>query len=266
MNKKKIEHITNEHYRKLKKHLKQLMPELAPETIHEFRVEYKKLRAFLRMISQEEETGEEIKIAKKLKKGYAAAGSIRDLQLQQQQILEVTRQTKKKPHAYLVLLKKEIEKQKPELSEIILQDPVAESKKKTAAAIPGKFTIKGFRNFARRKWATINAIISSCHFSDDNLHTIRKSLKDVFYNLEIYGGSNQGQGKWKQKDEQYFRTLIEELGSSQDKRSAISLLKSYCLNNLNVYNRVLLEDMKKLWTKQKMEMKKLLINKLKLNV
>jgi len=269
MNQEQIKHITNNHYRKLKKHFKHIIHGFDAETIHQFRVEYKKLRAFLRMISQQHEAEGEIKISKKLKKGYNISGSIRDLQLQLQRILEATKQELKKPQAYLSLLQKEIDKLKPELSEIFLNNPIAESKKKTEASIPDEFSLNSFRNFILKKWGAIYAIILSGHFSDDNIHAIRKSLKDLFYNLKIYEGVEHellSLSIWKGKDEQYFNKLIDELGSFQDKCTAIALLKSYWLNSVNKYNRELLERIKKGWIKDKVSMKQLLIKKLKTDI
>ena len=86
MNQEQIKHITNNHYRKLKKQTKTVAEEFDMEAIHQFRVEYKKLRAFLRIISLQHETAGEIKFPKKLKRGYNIIGSVRDLQLQQQRI------------------------------------------------------------------------------------------------------------------------------------------------------------------------------------
>ena len=266
MNQEQIKHITNNHYRKLKKHIKIVNDDFDMEAIHQFRVGYKKLRAFLRMISQLHEMAGEIKISKKLKKGYNISGSIRDLQLQQQRILEVTKQELKKPQAYISLLQKEIKKLKLELSEIFLEKPVTSSKKKTDASIPDKFKLKGFSNFVKKKWEAIYAIIVSRHFSDDNIHAIRKILKDLFYNLKIYEGVEHelfSMSIWKGKDEQYFNKLLDELGSFQDKCTAIALLKSYWLNSLNPYNRELLERIKKEWVKDKMRMKKSLVKELK---
>ena len=56
MNQEQIKHITNNHYRKLKKHIKTVAEDFDVEAIHQFRVAYKKLWAFLRMISQDHET------------------------------------------------------------------------------------------------------------------------------------------------------------------------------------------------------------------
>ena len=268
MNHKQIKHITNNHYRKLKKQIKIVAENFDMEAIHQFRIAYKKLRAFLRMISQDYETADEIKISKKLKKSYNISGSIRDLQLQQR-ILEATKQELKKPQAYISLLQKEIEKLQPELSEIFLEKPVTESKKKTDASIPDKFELNGFSNFVQKKWEAIYAIIASRHFSDDNIHAIRKSLKDLFYNLKIYEGVEHellSLSIWKGKDEQYFNKLLDELGSFQDKCTAIALLKSYWLNSLNIYNRELLERIKKGWVEDKVRMKKLLVKELKADV
>lgn len=269
MNKEHIHHITNAFYRKLKKYSNGVIADFDPESIHQFRVEYKKLRAFLRMLSHDHETAGEIKISKKLKQGYNILGSIRDLQLQQQRILEATKLESKKPQAYITLLQKEIDKLKPELSEIFLEKPVTESKKKTDASVPDKFSLNRFRIFVQIKWATVYAIITSGHFGDDNVHDIRKSLKDLFYNLKIYEGLEHdilSVSIWKGQDESYFNKLLEELGSFQDKCTSIALMKSYWLNSFNTYSRELLERIKKIWIKEKVSMKQALVEKLKADI
>ena len=269
MNKEQIKNITNNHYRKLKKHLKRVAEDFDVEAIHEFRLEYKKLRAVLRMIAQEKETAGELKISKKLKTAYTISGSMRDLQLQQRRILEATKQEPKKPRAYINLLQKEIDQLKPELSEILLENPVAESKKKTDTSIPDEFQLSGFKSFIQKNWMAINSIILSGHFSDDTIHAIRKSLKDLFYNLKIYKGVDYNilsQDVWRGKDEAYFNQLLDALGTFQDKCMAIALLKSYWLNSLNTYNRDLPERIKKIWIKDKVSMKQLLVKKLKADI
>jgi CHAD domain-containing protein len=269
MNHALIKHITNNHYRKINKHIKEVCEYFDVEAIHQFRVEYKKLRAFLRMISQELETAGKIKIYKKLKKAYNISGAIRDLQLQQQRIVEATKQELKKPRAYLALLRKEIDKLKPELSEIFFEKPIIKSKRKTDAFIPDEFQLSGFKLLIQKKWTVINAIITSGHYSDDNIHTIRKNLKDLFYNLKEYEIEKHNilsSSIWKEKDELYFNKLLVELGNFQDKCTAIALLKSYWLNRLNTYNRELLERIKKVWIKDKINMKRLIVKKLKADI
>ncbi len=269
MNREQIKHITNTQYRKIKKHIKKIADDFDMETIHQFRVEYKKLRAFLRMLAAQKGTAGEITVTKKLKKVYTIAGSIRDLQLQQLRITDATKGEQKKPTSYLTLLQKEKDSQKPELSEVLLENPVNDSKKKTDAAIPDEFPLSGFRNFVQHKWAAVHAIIASGHFSDDNVHLIRKNLKDLFYNLKLYTGVEReilSASILKGKDEKYFDQLLEELGGFQDKCTAIALLRSYWLIGLNTYNRELLERVKRNWIKDKLSLKQLLVKKLKTDI
>ena len=67
--------------------------------------------------------------------------------------------------------------------------------------------------------ATVCTIIQSGYFTDDKLHTIRKILKDFFYNLEC---CNQKQKKKIfhllniVKEEAYFNNLTALLGAYQD--------------------------------------------------
>lgn len=269
MTKEQIKYITNAHYKKIEKHIKAVENGFDPEAIHQFRVAYKKLRALLRMLSQEDDTTGEVKVLRKLKKAYNISGSIRDLQLQQQRIREAANQEPKKPQAYLTLLQKEIDKLKPELLEIVSENPVAESKKKTDASMPDEFRLQDIQIFLQRKQVNISSIIESGDFSDDNVHAIRKNLKDLFYNLKINGEIEPAisfSNIWKGKDEKYFDQLLDELGNFQDKCTAIALLKTYWINSLNAYNRELLEQIKKIWIKGKVNTKQLLVKKLKTKI
>jgi CHAD domain-containing protein len=266
MNKREIKNITDKYYRKLKKQCKTVTEGFDAEAIHQLRVAYKKLRAFLRMLRQGEDAGGEIKNLKKLKKGYRVSGSIRNLQLQQQRITEAAKPEPKKPQAYLTLLEKEIDKLKPELVEIFWDDPVAESKKKTDAAVPGEFSNLQFSSFIKKKEANVAAIIASGYFSDDNIHLIRKNLKDIFYNIKTYQEIEDHISSlkiWNGKDEKYFDQLLNELGSFQDKCTAIALLKPHWLSSLDNYNRKITEQIKKIWIKEKRNQKRLLVKKLK---
>ena len=221
------------------------------------------------MLSLAHKTAGKIKISGKLKKAYKILGAIRDLQLQQQRMPEAIKQEPDKPQAYLNLLQKEIDELKAELSKLFLQNPVTENKKKTDSLVPDEFPLNSFRYFVQQKEATVTGIIVSGHFRDDNFHTIRKTLKDLFYNLKIYKGIEHdllSLSVWKGKDEQYFDPLLDELGNFQDKCTAIGLLNANRLNNLNEYDREPLERIKKEWRKDKAGMKQLMVNKWKNDV
>jgi CHAD domain-containing protein len=267
MNRQQLKHTINSHYRNLKKWCKKIQEDFEVEAIHEFRVEYKKLRAFLRMLSMQ--PGIAIKISKKLEKAYHIAGSIRDLQLQQQRIIETTLGEPKKPLAYLSILEMETSKLKPELSELFLGDTFSESRKKTDLSVLDQVPVNSFRQFAKQKWEAVYAIVSSGDFCDDNIHAIRKHLKDLLYNSKKYTELEQDGvpvNIWKGRDETYFNKLIDDLGIFQDKCTAIALLKSYWINSLSKYNRRLLERVKKEWIKTKVSFKQELVRQFKTDV
>jgi CHAD domain-containing protein len=263
MNREQVKQISDSRYRKLIKYGKKIAEHFDVEDIHQFRVEYKKLRAFFRMLSYSDD---EIKIAKELKESYTIAGTIRDMQLQQVRMLEATANEPKKPLAYLTLLQNEIGKLQPDLIELFAGNAIQKSKKKTDVLLPALFPVSHFQNFIHRKWEAITAILASGYFSDDNIHAIRKMLKDLFYNLKEYTGSEYdvlGASIRKGREDKYFDTLLEELGNFQDQCIAIALLKSWWLNDMKTYNKQLLEKVKKQWIKNKISTKQALVKKMK---
>lgn len=269
MNHRQIKHTANQLYRRLKKHIKKVARDFDVEAIHQFRVEYKKLRAFFRMLSQEQLTSEKIKITGNFKKAYHLSGSIRDMQLQQQRILDAANQEQKKIQAYFTLLQNSIDKLTAELSEILIHDPLATCKKKTEISIPDEFNISGVKLFIQKKWEVICSIIRARHFSDKNIHAIRKNLKDIFYILEWYKGIVDDfilTDKRKKEEEQYIQILLKELGYYQDMCIAIALLKSYCISQGDNNNSQFLNGIKKDWVKEKMFLKKWLLKKLNTDI
>ncbi len=95
--------------------------------------------------------------------------------------------------------------------------------------------------------------------NDDNIHFIRKSLKDLFYNLDVYKGIKHQPGAFLIWKEMNIDQLLDELGSFQDKCTAIALLKAFGFNSLHASNQQLPDGMKTEWIRDKMAMKKLLV-------
>lgn len=264
MDKKEAKHIIDDRYGKIKKELDHIIPGFDAETIHQFRVAYKKLRAVFRMLSYKKEQG--LKIGKKLKKTYRTAGAIRDLQLQQQRVIAATKGEPEKPKAYLSYIKQEIGKLKPVLAELIGSNPLVDSKKKSSPGIPRQFSKADLRSFVQNKWATINTMITAGDFTDEHVHAIRKYLKDLFYNLNLFKGVEQdilSMSIWHKKDEHYVYLLLTELGNFQDICIAIILLRSYLLENISENDRETALQLKNSWTREKRNLKRSLVRKLR---
>ncbi len=252
MDKQHIVHISDAFYRRLKKYSNNTTKNFNTESIHKFRVEYKKLRAFFRMLSQAKGTAQKIKIPKPLKQAYAIAGRLRDLQLQQQLL---TKTSGKKGAAFL---QNKIDTTKTALLKAISKNPVSISKKKTSILLPDKYPLRCFKIFIQTKQSSANGIVSKKQLADAGFHAIRKIIKDLFYNLQLYKGDEYKKLSrliYKEKNEKYFKQLLNELGRLQDKCVAIALLK--------ISGTTPQAGIRKQWVKEKNTLKQLLTKKLK---
>ena len=258
--------IIKKHYRALHKLITIVNKDFETEAIHQLRVEYKKLRAFLRMISEEKEKQEKIKIPRKVKKAYAVAGSIRDLQLQHKNMLAITGEHAKKIKPYLKLLDHQVRILQPQFRDIPLNKTIDKCTKETEELILEKINTIVAGRFINNNCIAITAIITSGNFSDVNMHTIRKHLKDIFYTMQKL--ENAGKGikfhiiEILHPEKNYLDTLLEEFGNFQDKITSISLLGEHWLRSLGKANREILRRIKDTFIADHNAIKKALIERL----
>lgn len=266
MYKKEIKNIINNHYRELNKLIKIVNKDFQTESIHQMRVEYKKLRALLRMISDEKHAGQKIKIPTKIKKGYHIAGSIRDLQLQQKSILAITEKETKKPESYLKLLEQHIKKLRPHFYHIPLEKTIKKSITKNSVLIVEKIDTIHAAKFINSNCMAIMAIIMNRDFSDVNMHEVRKHLKDIFYALQELKAPDKetefNPFAIAKEEMEYFNQLLEELGNFQDACTSIALLDEHYLRKIISDNRKILMKIKETLIANKFTIKNNLINKL----
>lgn len=234
-----------------------------PETIHAFRVEYKKLRAFLRMISFERNC--RIKISGKIKKIYHLSGAIRDLQLQVLSITSATETQPLKPIGYIKLLKKKTSKLESQFSKKCPRKIAAGKIIKSPFKIKGSFTPEMFASYIERNTANINAIIIEGNFRDKDIHSIRKILKDTFYNLCVFEDMKREQlfiVKPVNDEKKFLDKMQHDLGEFQDKCTAIQLLDPYWLKDIDDLEIEFLNSITKQWISEKGIFKTSLINEL----
>ena len=101
MKKKLLQNIIHKHSRKLKKHIKKAGINFDEDSIHQFRVSYKELRAFLRMVLLEHTDAGKANMPKYFKQAYRLSGAIRDEQLLKQQLMESSQKDPEIPITYL---------------------------------------------------------------------------------------------------------------------------------------------------------------------
>ncbi|GAB2824354.1 CHAD domain-containing protein [Ferruginibacter profundus] len=264
MKRKQVENIIYTHFKKLQVHFNSFALTCNAESIHLFRVEYKKLRAFLRLLAIQKKGSGKIKVSKKLKEIYHITGSIRDLQLQQQRITAFTEKIVKKPLHCIAILQKKIDELQKTLLQFSIKKIIARSKKKIGLFIPDRLSKSEFLIFFATQQETATRFVSGKNLTANNLHTIRKYLKDLLYNYKIYK-QNKGSRSitvCNKKDDHYLSALLLHLGNFQEITTAITLLKLWSPPLSDKNNRRLLQQVKAKWLSEKRLIKKLLVTEL----
>ena len=265
MNKQQVSYTTKKLFRQLKKYTKKVAKNANAEDIHKYRVTYKKLRARLRMMSNQNIDSAKPIVSKHLKSTYKICGAIRDLQLQQQRLKQSPKQELKILKPYLHLLKTKLIQLKAALTENVVTKNKIATNNSPAEILSDKYFVRQCIHYEQQQWLTVCTIIQSGYFTDDKLHTIRKILKDFFYNVE---GCNRKQKKKIfhllniAKDEAYFNNLTDQMGAYQDICSSIIFLKKQELNKIHKQCVELLMQTIKKWVNEKKASKKVVIMQL----
>jgi CHAD domain-containing protein len=266
INERFISHIYQSLYVKLIKHLAHILPAFDPEAIHRFRVDYKKFRAFLRLILCLHNSTTLDKIPGKLRITYKASGVLRDLQMQEQRIKDAAKKEIKKPKVYIDFLSKGIEKNKKLLHRHIQKISVSKLTGQSFPFIPGELNVNQCMRYVENIFSEVYSVLLTDFLLDRELHAIRKRLKDLFYILEIFSKKEREQlleKKLKGKGWQYFTELLEKLGDFQDRCTAIAILRSYSKCHFIDFSEELLNTLLVKWVEEKVYLKQMLVKKLK---
>jgi len=160
-------------------------------------------------------------------------------------------------------LQKEINGLKKIPAQLSAKKIIANSKTNACKILPVEFGNSKFILFFKRQKAIVAAFIATGNFSDENIHTIRKALKDFYFMLKVFQKYEAaGSGIRVKKTEMYYYKLLREMGSFCDTCAAINLLKSHLVKQPDMHNQQLLQQIKKTWLKEKQLLKKALVKKL----
>ena len=202
MQRKEIAEVINQHFKALSKLARKALRHYEEEVLHDFRVEFKKLRAFLVLLDT---AG--LKPRRRLKLFNSHLGLIRNIQLQQQLMQQF-----QAPDAYLQYLeqwKKELINETPGNIDF------DEERDLLLKAIPARLSKAGIRKFIENKVNEIKAAT--------DLHELRKLLKEILYNWPYI--KHQAKGILYSRKE--LETLTEILGNYGDQCTALDLLQGH---------------------------------------
>lgn len=262
MNRHQIQHIIKRHSRNLKKHFKNVNQDFAEEEIHQLRVEYKKLRAFLRLLCWQANRREKEFLPRRLKRCYAIAGAIRDLQLQQKRLPLLNGTSNNQPGSYMHQVKEQINILKPTLNKLLRKKTINKIEKKIGAIIPEDIGSKKLMYYFEDILQSITSLVKQDTMSDQDVHKVRKLLKDFFYNRKAIAKS--GELVFDSKEFIYgdLDQLLEEIGRYIDKCRSIDLLKPPFTGELNSENKQVLSRVRAQLLQEKSNLKNTLEQKL----
>ena len=223
------ENINSYYYTRLAGFAGGMQQRYKKSTIHHFRVDIKQLRAFYRLLSLQTAEGAALMLPPKLKKMYSALGKIRDLQQHQENLKAWSRKTGEgAPGHLLEQLKHRLKKQQAKKTLVLPEKYFLRQAEKTNQLLPQQFSIETLQSFFRQKKEAIRLIIERGRFDDDELHAIRKSIKDIMYVSVIYTDNLKSALSLlflQPGETEKMEHLAEDLGRHNDTRNRLAWLQ-----------------------------------------
>lgn len=215
--------VIRKHGKRIKQYGEQLPGSFESETIHELRVEYKKLRAFIRLLQMDADA-RHLAMPADIKTVYHAAGTVRDLQLFLPQALLQSENGPVPLPGYLQYLQQRLFKAKEILVKTIEDLKGGKLIGNITHELPASLEDAAIRRFIHRKVAAVQVILLALE-KDQELHTIRKQLKDIIYNIKIFDsdwGISFPVTAW--RSEKRLNDTAAMLGDFNDRCIALSFL------------------------------------------
>lgn len=223
--------VIKKHGRRIKQYGEQLPGSFETEMIHDLRVEYKKLRAFLRLLQMDGDA-RHLTMPVDIKTVYHAAGNVRDLQLFLPQALLQSENGPVPLPGYLQYLQQRLFKAKEILVATIEHLKAGKVIEHITHDLPASLEDVAIRKFIHRKVAAVQVILLALE-KDKELHTVRKQLKDIIYNIRIFDsdwGISFPVTAW--RSEKRLNDTAAMLGDFNDRCIALSFLSDNIINPL----------------------------------
>ena len=233
------------------------------DAVHDWRVDYKKLRAVTRLAEHEHE---KIDLPLSLKDVYTIAGEIRDRQMQMERMLQWFANEQLFPPAYTQLLQQEISSYTDQLQPLTENDAILQiSQHKIKSLLPHGLSKKNIQTFIQYQLYEVRNILWLTYKKDDYLHSCRKHLKDVQYIVEAIGIELIEKMEIKGfLPMEKLQLAGQELGNFNDQCVTMVFLSSSYLNRLPGEEKIILASFKSKLQKEKTRTKNKLISLLEL--
>ena len=229
MREKEINEIIEERFKTINKLLHKIIKEFNADDIHDFRVEVKKLRAFLRLLDIKKEDNEPV-IPTLLKTFYGYIGIVRNIQLYQHSLFKyITDHNMDIPEAYMKLLNDEKAYWKKQAEELMADNNFHDVEEKIIKELPDKLEKSAIKKFKEGKLDDLKKQLEDTGDEVD-LHTIRKILKDDLYTYDYISDHADLPKAIADKDE--LKLLTRMLGDFIDKYMQLEFLQPEYLDKI----------------------------------
>lgn len=251
MKQKEITGIVETLFKTINKLLPKILKEFNADDIHEFRIVVKKLRAFLRLVKANDKEGKAT-LPKQLKTFYGYIGIIRNVQLQKHAIFKyVTEYKIEQPKTYIQILDEEKSYWEKQAADLMTDNSFKDNEHGILKKLPAKLEKPTTKRFLKTRLTGLKAQLKNMK-EDNPIHTVRKILKDILYNLHYLVPEHLPKPVSKEED---LKLLTKQLGDFRDKCIQLELLSDEYLDKVADANeKQLLLQMKKKFLHEKHSM------------
>ena len=230
-------------FKKLSKHYHNIVKGFDIDGIHDFRVEIKKLNAFIKLVNLAT-PDKQHKVPNNIKSFYNVIGNLRSLELQQQRIKSLCEDlVMAEPVSYLKELRKQKKYWRRTAKQIAEDISINDLENKFVHNAVEKIEPETVNMFIVSYKNKLEHLISLRFSVDETLHEIRKNLKDIMYNWNYVQAAAciLLPEAWHEREN--IESAAAKLGDFHDLCISVQLLHLYYPIHIEGYER---ETLKKL--------------------
>lgn len=250
--------------KKLKKHFVKLQESFDPEELHDYRLEVKKLKAFIRLLNASKSHHKKIRLNHHVKSYYKLAGNVRNLELHEKRILELVKENQlNTPVTYLALLEKEKKNALEQLQQAEQTISFEQLRKEVQDNVPSGLSAGDCKSYLINQRHAIAAIVVSAMTNDEALHEVRKIVKDIGYNRDYLSSSMSLILPVFLINKEHTDALAETLGVFHDYCVSLSFLQLPHVTQIkDEREKVVLKEIQDIIESKKANMKKSIMQQL----
>ena len=232
-----------------------MIPECAPDDIHDFRITVKKLKAIIRLFNAVSTRASACRFPKSLNKVYKTLGFMRECQIQKQKILKAANEMGgMEPLIYLKKINRKTELFKQKVIRSIQSLPDVNKKKdQIINDCSEEITGTSITQYIQTKMDAIQLLLRNRQCDDEHMHEMRKKIKDIQY---IFSGvAKNDHIPVSSSQLRTIQRVSAELGEFHDLCVAIVLLKKELkLRDKELDEQKILRKTKDNWLTEKNEL------------